>query len=44
MNKEQKQEALEWLVNDTDPANYIVVDFEGGQARIAVDDTTYSSK
>ena len=30
MNKQQKQEALEWQVNDTDPANYIVVDFEGG--------------
>ena len=33
MNKQQKQEALEWLVNDTDPANYIVVDFEGGTRR-----------
>ena len=30
MNKDQKREALDWLVNDTDPANYIVVDFEGG--------------
>ena len=31
MNKEQQREALEWLVNDTVPANYIVVDFEGGR-------------
>ncbi len=31
MNKDQKREALDWLVNDTDPANYIVVDFEGGK-------------
>jgi hypothetical protein len=31
MNKDQKREALEWLVKDTDPAKYIVVDFEGGK-------------
>jgi hypothetical protein len=29
MNKDQKREALEWLVNDTDPAKYVVIDFEG---------------
>jgi hypothetical protein len=33
MNKDQKREALEWLVNDTDPANYIGVEFEGGKFR-----------
>lgn len=31
MNKDRKREALEWMVNDTDPGKYIFVDFEGGK-------------